>query len=504
MAKQAQILRDTNLNINGCINLLNSPNYWNREIKDEDFLIVRTGIGNVDAKIKISAPDKHFTLEEDALMEKVYDVVNSSRTLENVPVNFNFVTNRVSAIVSNASYGEKFVNSIIMQLATLHSCQDLKLVFLINYDEDNYDWEYAKYLPHVFNDDKTKRYFANTYDEMKSVSSDLENIFKERQEIKKAGEEKEKDVVEDSAIYKAFEPYYVLITNDIFLSKSLPIFEKIMNANENYGFSIMFVNQSMNKLPKRCNSFIALAENSGCILERDINSQVNFTPEYLEGVDIRAVCNKLNNIPVLSADIMSSLPTSISFLEVFGASKIEQLNILNRWKVNDPTLSLKAPIGVHASGEQFFLDLHEKVHGPHGLIAGSTGSGKSEFIMTYILSLAVNYHPDEVQFVLIDYKGGGLAGAFETSLNVVLLIFFFLSYPCFSTIPMSWSTIASVMAAICLARAEYAFDSDFSRAETAVAKLLSKLATDCPSHPSSNTSNKALVSFAAFIASLIA
>ena len=42
-----------------------------------------------------------------------------------------------------------------------------------------------------------------------------------------------------------------------------------------------------------------------------------------------------------------------------------------------------------------------------------TGSGKSEFLITYILSMAVNYSPDEVAFVLIDYKGGGLADAFE-------------------------------------------------------------------------------------------
>lgn len=59
------------------------------------------------------------------------------------------------------------------------------------------------------------------------------------------------------------------------------------------------------------------------------------------------------------------------------------------------------------------LDLHEKFHGPHGLVAGMTGSGKSEFIITYILSLAVNYHPEEVQFVMIDYKGGGMAKSFE-------------------------------------------------------------------------------------------
>ena len=63
--------------------------------------------------------------------------------------------------------------------------------------------------------------------------------------------------------------------------------------------------------------------------------------------------------------------------------------------------------------ELFKLDLHEKFYGPHGLIAGMTGSGKSEFIITYILSMALNYHPYEVSFVLIDYKGGGLTGAFE-------------------------------------------------------------------------------------------
>ncbi|MGN0034375.1 MAG: FtsK/SpoIIIE domain-containing protein, partial [Coriobacteriales bacterium] len=56
---------------------------------------------------------------------------------------------------------------------------------------------------------------------------------------------------------------------------------------------------------------------------------------------------------------------------------------------------------------------HEKVHGPHGLIAGTTGSGKSEFIITYVLSMCLNYPPDQVAFVLIDYKGGGLAGAFD-------------------------------------------------------------------------------------------
>ena len=58
------------------------------------------------------------------------------------------------------------------------------------------------------------------------------------------------------------------------------------------------------------------------------------------------------------------------------------------------------------------LDLHEKYHGPHGLIAGTTGSGKSELLLTFILSLAVEYSPEDIAFFLIDYKGGTMGNAF--------------------------------------------------------------------------------------------
>ena len=98
---------------------------------------------------------------------------------------------------------------------------------------------------------------------------------------------------------------------------------------------------------------------------------------------------------------------------MFNVGRIEQLNSLERWKNNNPVNSLSVPIGIDQNGEVFKMDIHEKVYGPHGLVAGTTGSGKSEWIVTYILSLAVNFSPDEVQFVLVDYKGGGLAMSFE-------------------------------------------------------------------------------------------
>lgn len=129
----------------------------------------------------------------------------------------------------------------------------------------------------------------------------------------------------------------------------------------------------------------------------------------------------LSNLPLYIDSSEKNMPSSLTFLELFGVGQIEQLNVLNRWKDNNPIKSLKAEIGVNENCDPFILDLHEKQHGPHGLVAGMTGSGKSEFIITYVLSMAVNYSPEEVAFVLIDYKGGGLAGAFVSSeLNMKL------------------------------------------------------------------------------------
>ncbi|WP_422389661.1 type VII secretion protein EssC [Candidatus Enterococcus lemimoniae] len=71
------------------------------------------------------------------------------------------------------------------------------------------------------------------------------------------------------------------------------------------------------------------------------------------------------------------------------------------------------PLGLRGKDDIVYLNLHEKAHGPHGLVAGTTGSGKSEIVQSYILSLAVNFHPYDVAFLLIDYKGGGMANLFR-------------------------------------------------------------------------------------------
>ena len=123
-----------------------------------------------------------------------------------------------------------------------------------------------------------------------------------------------------------------------------------------------------------------------------------FTPDIFLTHDPYDLSTVLANIKLDIAGSRYKLPNMLTFMDLFGVGNTEHLNVLTRWKENDPTKSLQAAVGVNTNGDPFLLDLHEKFHGPHGLIAGMTGSGKSEFIITYILSLAVNYHPHEVAF----------------------------------------------------------------------------------------------------------
>jgi DNA segregation ATPase FtsK/SpoIIIE-like protein len=75
---------------------------------------------------------------------------------------------------------------------------------------------------------------------------------------------------------------------------------------------------------------------------------------------------------------------------------------------------LRATLGVISGNRNRTLRLEAKHDGVHGMIAGGTGSGKSEILMTLIVSLAMNYSPDILNFVLVDYKGGGAFKAFES------------------------------------------------------------------------------------------
>ena len=409
MQKQKNILFENYLSADNCrdVVLSKSPRLFERKIDDKDFLAVRLGIGNVPLDIDLSSPEDSFKLEDDELLDLVKSTVYSSKMEFDAPIVTSFLTKRVSSIVlknTNEDFAKRYIESIIMQLITFHSYEELKIVFLAR--PNNYIWDNVKVLPHLWNNTKDFRFYADEYNDMKEVSKYIEEILNRRQEYSS-----------NNTDYKAFKPYFLIITDDYNTTRNISIVNRVSKLKQNVGFSLLCISNNMVDLPDTCESFIVIEEEKGKLFDSGMAQATmsKFDPMISNMDYFPTICKKMSDIPIkYSAEGgNATLVESLSFLEMYDVGNIDQLNILQRWHLNDSSVSLEAPIGVDEAGMLISLDIHEKFHGPHGLIAGSTGSGKSEFIITYILSLALNYHPYDVSMVLIDYKGGGLAGAFK-------------------------------------------------------------------------------------------
>lgn len=378
-----------------------SSKLWERVNGQSDFLKLRLGLGDLPLDADVKYPEKKFTMEDDNLQDAMLSLGAEPKQLLNVPVSVSFVKNMTIGIYGSYSARTNMIKLLILQMIALHSYDELKMMLLIERAELD-EWNFVRPIPHFWNDEKTARFLATNADEVKELSAYIEKSIVSR------GDNSNKE-------YSSFTPYYVIISTSKKLSEKCEALQQLLRFKNNSGYSVLFAAPELKDLPKETKMVISANEEKSRVFDRDDTSGhgVSFIADKINKATLETLATDIANIELDLGSQRYALPSMITFLEMFHVSKIEHLNSLTRWKENNPTITLQTPIGVDAYGESFALDLHEKFHGPHGLVAGMTGSGKSEFIITYILSLAVNYHPDEVAFILIDYKGGGLTGAFE-------------------------------------------------------------------------------------------
>ena len=392
-------------------------NLWERQVEDEDFLNVRLGIGTIPLKLKLVYASEDFSMSTDNLKEELKKIGESARDIQNAPVTISLTERNKLVVIGEEYYKESMLKSMILQLTTYHSYNDLKLVLMVDEDKSGI-WKDIKVLPHLWSNSRDIRFYANNFEDMSKISFYLEQVYMARKYTEDNGKRAESNIT-----YKNVAPYYLIIVDNIKKTKNVEIISKILEEPNNVGFGLIILSDGIANLPDECNDFLTAAGERSAIIKNDLNknNQQTFVMDNTDNIDLALMCEKLSNIPIKLPMALDEQKNSISFLEMYKVGRVEQLNIMDRWSKNNPVNSLSVPIGIHADGELFKLDLHEKFHGPHGLIAGMTGSGKSEFIITYILSMCLNFSPEEVSFVLIDYKGGGLTGAFENKVTGVKL-----------------------------------------------------------------------------------
>jgi S-DNA-T family DNA segregation ATPase FtsK/SpoIIIE len=388
-------------------------NLWARSFSDIDFLDVRIGMGYEDlcVTVKGKSDANGFQMESDEIKELSDRIIEETRIVDNVPLKVSFRKHNTVGVIGDRVRVTKLVKNLLVCLSTLHCYEDVRIVGIFDEDERKV-WDSIKWLPHIWDENKQYRFLAYSRDDIRNLCELLTDIIKKRKDSLK----------ENNSVGFPQSPHYILILGSKQLVEKESIMTELFSNNPEIGVTSIFLFNDIYSLPHGCRYIVDVNNNpSPFCYERDsINEKRFFTiDESLNDSQFDEFARFMSAIKLEGLSVAEPLPNGITFLQGYHCENVSGLGVTERWKNSTPYKSLAAPLGVLTGGKEFFFDIHEKAQGPHGLIAGTTGSGKSELLQTWILSMAINYHPHDVNFVLIDYKGGGMASLLEPLPHVV-------------------------------------------------------------------------------------
>lgn len=392
--------------------LSDETSLWQRRNTDRDFLCLRLGLGSCKTMCKVTFPEEKFPMQEDEMKSAMNRLKERSLTLEKVPILWKLSELSIVGAVGSTVDVTAFAHSLILQLAAEHGSDDVKLSLLYT-EKQKQIYDAYRWLPHVWSYNQEIRFVATNTEEAETLAM---YFAAHAPSNHSSYSESDKE-----------ETQYVFLMMDQHLAESTQLLELIHNEkNKNYHAICCYHNST--ELPKWTETYVELHDGKGVLSWTDGKAhddgayQVFSTDGTVSAELKNRACKLLATLRLKTKAVEETFPESISLLELFQISDIHHLNLSARWRESNPIKTLRAPIGMGENGCLSYLDIHQRAHGPHGLIAGMTGSGKSEFILTYLLSMAMSYSPNEVAFVLIDYKGGGMAKALEALPHTVGVI----------------------------------------------------------------------------------
>ena len=383
---------------------------WERMPKHADFMSLRVGLGSVPLPNALAIEPVKLSLVDDPLRDEPLRLSETYGSISDAPVTIDFRRENVVGILGT-ELATALAQSILLQLAALHSYHDVRIAVLS--DEGSYSrWDWARWLPHVFtSEDRELRMVASDPNAVQEVITHLDEVLAMRAESAQEKGEKEDEELP--------LPHYVIFCTNPELLDNKPIMRHLLAHS--WGMTLVLVSPSMEFLPKECRIVLDANASPGVVYTSDGDARrVEF--EYPNLELLRRFSHMLAPLRVKDSSESAAIPSMVAFLDIYGVRDVENLDVWRFWTRNRAYEGLRSIIGLGAGSQQFVLDISDKAHGPHGLVAGTTGSGKSVMLQTYILSLALNYHPDQIRFILVDYKGGGMADAFRNLPHVTGII----------------------------------------------------------------------------------
>lgn len=390
------------------------PLLWTRRPEHDEFLKVRLGIGDMPSRVTLKVPNAKTGVPE--MWKDLRRLELLTETVRDVPVVENFRESGNIGIGGQRNVAAGVARAVAMQVVGMHSPAEV-VVHALASTETAPDWEWLKWLPHVgggHSPIQSEALAAGTEPVARLVSEVSDLLDKRTAELGSS--------MPDEEAVGTMPVVVLIIEDDTPIERHRLI--RLLEHGPAVSIHVIWVANSLARLPAACRTFLELSPATGDAIAGFVKAGgLGVTPVVCDMVDragAEAFSRALAPIEDASAvvDDASDLPRAINLLNIVGTDLAKEPEaILERWgethsiltgprasdQIGKQKSTLRAVFGM-AAAEPFAIDL--RADGPHALVGGTTGSGKSEFLQAWVLGMATAHSPQRVSFLFVDYKGG--------------------------------------------------------------------------------------------------